>query len=203
MLRDRRQVLSRSAMNHAFSQLKSVRFMPAALLMLAACARNWGYSAGHSAPQNSEPQHFSPSAEAALRTWIEAGYLPDLRWPNFSDYRIHVRNFYQSTGYAPAWTQGGQPTPQAQVMIQAFQQADSKGLDREDYDSSRWAVRVPRLNEPGSEIADSGLAIFDLALTVCAMRYVSDLHIGKVNPRYFHFGLDIEHKKYDLPSFLR
>jgi len=44
---------------------------------------------------------------------------------------------------------------------------------------------------------------FDAALTVCVMRYISDLHIGKVNPKHFDFGLDIEAKKYDLPEFLK
>ena len=44
---------------------------------------------------------------------------------------------------------------------------------------------------------------FDLALTVCAMRYISDLHIGKVNPKHFAFALDEESKRYDLAEFLR
>jgi murein L,D-transpeptidase YcbB/YkuD len=35
------------------------------------------------------------------------------------------------------------------------------------------------------------------------MRYVSDLHIGRVNPRLFHFGLDIDRKQFDLSEFLR
>jgi L,D-transpeptidase YcbB len=35
------------------------------------------------------------------------------------------------------------------------------------------------------------------------MRYISDLRIGKINPKHFEFGLDIEHKKYDLPEFLQ
>jgi murein L,D-transpeptidase YcbB/YkuD len=35
------------------------------------------------------------------------------------------------------------------------------------------------------------------------MRYVSDLHIGKVNPKHFDFDFDIEAKKYDLPDFLK
>src|SRR6266436_5936617 len=43
---------------------------------------------------------------------------------------------------------------------------------------------------------------FDAALTVCVMRYISDLHIGKVNPKHFDFGLDVEAKKYNLPEFL-
>jgi murein L,D-transpeptidase YcbB/YkuD len=44
---------------------------------------------------------------------------------------------------------------------------------------------------------------FDLALTVCAMRYISDLHIGKVNPKRVAFFLKDESKKYDLADFLR
>ena len=47
------------------------------------------------------------------------------------------------------------------------------------------------------------MARFDLALTVCAMRYVSDLHIGRINPQHFKFGLSVEQKKYDLAQFLR
>jgi murein L,D-transpeptidase YcbB/YkuD len=34
------------------------------------------------------------------------------------------------------------------------------------------------------------------------MRYISDLHIGRVNPRNLQFDLDIEAKKYYLPKLL-
>jgi L,D-transpeptidase YcbB len=34
------------------------------------------------------------------------------------------------------------------------------------------------------------------------MRFVSDEHIGKVNPQHFDFGIDVVEKKYDLPLFL-
>ena len=43
----------------------------------------------------------------------------------------------------------------------------------------------------------------NLALTVSAMRYISDLHIGRVNPQHFKFGLDVGPKKFDLAEFLR
>jgi len=47
------------------------------------------------------------------------------------------------------------------------------------------------------------VARFDVALTVCTMRFVSDLHIGRINPRHFEFELSVEQKKYDLAQFLR
>src|SRR5271155_3557911 len=136
----------------------------------------------------------------ALRDISDAGRLADLRWPDFSDYRLHVQNFYAPSGYVPAWMQNGQPTPQALGVIAILQQAGGKGLSAEDYDGALWAGRLARLRESPS---DSSLASFDAAVTVCTMRYISDLHIGKVNPKYFKFGLDIEHKKYSLPDFLR
>ena len=43
-----------------------------------------------------------------------------------------------------------------------------------------------------SPLTDMDIARFDLALTVSAMRYVSDLHIGKVNPEAL--SLRIRHR---------
>ena len=136
---------------------------------------------------------------AVLRELADAARLDDLRWPNFSDYRQHVKNFYEPGGYAPAWIRADQPTPQAVALIGILQKAEDKGLSAEDYDGPRWAARLARLSA-ASEVEK---ARFDLALTVCTMRYISDLHIGKVNPKHFKFGLDIEQKKYNLPDFLR
>jgi murein L,D-transpeptidase YcbB/YkuD len=139
-------------------------------------------------------------ASATLREIAAAGRLSDLRWPDFSDYRSHVANFYDAAGYAPAWLRNHEPTQQAQTVIDVLKQADSKGLNAEDYDGSRWADRLARLRQSPSP-ADE--ARFDAALTVCAMRYISDLHIGRVNPQHFKFNLDVTSKKYDLPLFLR
>ena len=35
------------------------------------------------------------------------------------------------------------------------------------------------------------------------MRYISDLRIGRVNPKHLKFGIDVQSKKYDLPDFIR
>jgi murein L,D-transpeptidase YcbB/YkuD len=147
---------------------------------------------------HAQPAGSSAEAGTRLRHIVEARRLPDLRWPDFSDYQAHVRHFYEAAGYALAWSQDGQPTAQARSLIAILDQADSKGLRTEDYDGSRWAERIGKL----SNSADNQ-ARFDAALTICVMRYISDLHIGRVNPQHLKFNLDIEPKKYDLPRFLR
>jgi murein L,D-transpeptidase YcbB/YkuD len=39
-------------------------------------------------------------------------------------------------------------------------------------------------------------------MTICIMRYISDLRIGRVNPQHFNFDIDIRDKKYDLAEFV-
>ena len=139
----------------------------------------------------------APATESgrAIQSLIEKASMDELRWPDFSDYRKHLRNFYGANGYALAWSQDGKATPQALTVIDLLQAADAKGINAVDYDAPRWPSRLKSLNE-------SNAARFDLALTVALMRYISDLHIGRVNPRNVRFELDIEHKKYYLPDFV-
>jgi murein L,D-transpeptidase YcbB/YkuD len=135
-----------------------------------------------------------------IRNLITSGSLEGMRWPNFSDYRNWLQRFYEPTGFAPAWLQGSQPVPQALSLIEVFKDAGTKGLDPEDYDASRWEERIRALQGSASGPA---VARFDVALTICTMRYVSDLRIGRINPAHFKVGLSVEQKKYDLAQFLR
>ena len=136
------------------------------------------------------------SDSSLLPEIITSGRLADLRWSDFSDYRGHLRSLYEPT-FRLLWIQQGRPTPQALAIIEVFEQADQNGLNPEDYDGSRWKDRLTREPQAGHDVR------FDVALSVCLMRYISDLHIGKVNPRHLGFGLSVESKKYDLPRFIR
>ena len=178
-------------------------------LLAAACGKDVASSAqAHTPPPSTAPNITAPQpplagGEFELRTLIESGRLPDLRWSDFSDYRTAVKSFYELPGYSLAWVRNGQATPQADAIIKRLENADLRGLNPEDYDSSRWPVRLAHLRPEGQPPAKTELARFDLALTISAMRYISDLSVGRVNPRHFKFGLDIDRKKYDLAEFLR
>ena len=183
------------------------------LLPLVMIALLWGHDislAGETRTQAetpaqavSAPQQLSPEGQASLRAIIQAQNLSDLRWPDFSDYSRLMTEFYQSYGYSLPWVRGMEPTRQAQQVIAILKNADQEGLFAEDYDGSRWGDRVAKLKPTARQPSEADAVRFDAALTVCVMRYVSDLHIGKVNPKHFGFGFDIEAKKYDLPGFLK
>jgi murein L,D-transpeptidase YcbB/YkuD len=159
--------------------------------------------AGTSPKATRSIEQLSGEGQASLRAIVQAGNLAELRWPDFSDYQKHVQKFYEMYGYSLPWVKDMQPTTQARQVIAVLLQAEQKGLSAEDYDGSRWAGRLATLKPAARQPTEADAVQFDAALTVCAMRYISDLHIGKVNPKHFDFGFDIETKKYDLPEFLK
>jgi L,D-transpeptidase YcbB len=178
-------------------------FVPIALLLVVALADKGRAAESASATRQSSTaagQELSAAGVAALRSIFDTAHLQDLRWPDFPPYRPEITKFYESDGFALAWIHGGKPTPQALALIQVLQDADNKGLNAEDYDAPRWADRVAKLNSSATE---DELVHFDAALTVCVMRYVRAVHVGRVNPKEFKFELDVDNLKYNLGDFLR
>ena len=135
-----------------------------------------------------------------IQNLVTSGQVEGMRWPNFVDYRVWLQKFYEPAGFAPAWVAGGVPSPVALALIEQFRDAGQKGLTPEDYDAPRWGDRIQTLKGAST---GSAVARFDVAMTVCTMRYVSDLRIGRINPQHFKYGLSVEGKKYDLAQFLR
>jgi murein L,D-transpeptidase YcbB/YkuD len=141
----------------------------------------------------------------ALRAMADRARLDTMRWPNFADLKKPVEDFYSAHDFEPVWLKGKKPTAQARQMMAAFAACGTDGLDPEDYDSApstaardsgRWAARAASIH------TDQDRAAFDMAMTVAAMRYLNDEHNGRVNPKRFNFGIDINEKRYDLAKFL-
>jgi murein L,D-transpeptidase YcbB/YkuD len=193
------------------TRLASYKFKLLRALLLAsvaclACITQRSIAQETATPPASAPAASTPCtgvSQADLCAAIEAATLADLRWPNFGDYSKEVKDFYRASGYSLAWSSQSQPTSQALALIAALQNAEKKGLRPEDYDASRWSARLTRLAQSPAAASSGEWARFDLALTVSAMRYISDLHNGRISPQYFEYGLDVAHKKYKLAEFLR
>ena len=140
--------------------------------------------------------------ESALRSLIASGTLATLGCPSFIDRRPSVDKFYSDGHYALAWLSSGQPTVQARAMIDSFKNASLKGLNPDDYDALRWDSRLAKL-QSAKPPSPADAMDFDLALTVTAMRYLSDLRVGRANPQHPEFALTIGTDQYDLPTYLR
>jgi L,D-transpeptidase YcbB len=145
-------------------------------------------------------QASTASVAPALHGIVDSARNPDLRWPDFTPYKAEVAKLYDSNGYSLVWIQNGQLRPQGLKVIELLQNADTRGLDPEDYDGSRWQGRLLKLNQKPSQ---QDLASFDTALTVSTMRYIRAIHCGRVNPKQFNFQLDTEGKQLPLAEFVQ
>jgi murein L,D-transpeptidase YcbB/YkuD len=145
-------------------------------------------------------QTLSSSGVPALHGIVDSGRNADLRWPDFTPYKTEVAKLYQTSGYSLLWVQNLRVRPQGLAVIGLLQNADSKGLDPEDYDGSRWQGRLLKLGQKPSE---QDLISFDTALTVSAMRYIRAIHCGRVNPKEFKFQLDMGGEQLPLAEFIQ
>jgi murein L,D-transpeptidase YcbB/YkuD len=158
----------------------------------------------HSQPKSAQIASTSePNLEAIstqLRTIVGEGSLSGLRTESFADRREDVQKVYEAISYAPAWLHNRQATPQALLIISALENSGHKGLNPEDYDASLWPARLGALKAAPADTDTS--AQFDAALTVSLLRYLSNLRVGRMNPKRYRFDLDIGQQHYDLPQFL-
>ena len=178
-----------------------IRFLSLVLLVFSIGAGGGGSAsrAFFAAFTGTTAHQLSPEGQSALTKMIDSGRLSDLQCPNFSTYQVPVRNFYESTGHDLVWLRDAQLTSQARGLIALLESADKKGLNPEDYDGPKWAARVQTLGKN----SEYGLISFDLALTVSAMRYASDVHLGRVNPHEVGVNFDVDAKKINLAEFLK
>jgi|HubBroStandDraft_6_1064221.scaffolds.fasta_scaffold77480_1 murein L,D-transpeptidase YcbB/YkuD len=137
---------------------------------------------------------------ASLHAIADSARNEDLHSPDFAPYKAEFAKFYEANGYSLAWLQNGRVRPQGLAVIQVLENANSRGLEPEDYDASRWPARLTKLTQNPTE---QDLVSFDTALTVSAMRYARAVHVGRVNPKQFNFQIDNGETQFSLAEFLQ
>ncbi len=148
---------------------------------------------------------FAPLAPAqapavdSLKQIIEEGNLAYLDWPVMVGDRERIANIYQDTGYRLLWSDGEKTTAAANSLLRELRQAGDRGLDPDDYPSSRLAgLLADLLGAPHSGVE----ALFDAGLTAAGLRFLSDLHDGRIDPATVGHNLSVGRVKLDLPAAL-
>jgi L,D-transpeptidase YcbB len=160
------------------------------LLLIAGCL-NFGIAQTANTPKT--PASSPLSSE--LRGVLAKGQVNKL---NSTGYWGQVKTLYESTNFAPLWIKNDEPTSQAAYLIGLLRASRLKGLNPKDYDAEGLTTQSKSLKEASA----AAQATFDTTLTLATMRYVSDLRIGRINPKHLKFGIDVQSKKYNLPDFI-
>jgi len=142
-----------------------------------------------------------PEVQAAVQEVLESGRHPALKWPELTGGLPGLKELYAAEPDGLFWFAGTTPYPDLQAAVETLGKASAEGLDPEDYDAAKLAADWQSVSSAGASPKDR--ALFDLALSVAAMRYLSALHVGRVDPREVGFDYDVSAKRLDLAAVLR
>ncbi|MDH3734239.1 MAG: L,D-transpeptidase family protein [Gemmatimonadota bacterium] len=138
-----------------------------------------------------------PVVAETIRHITDTAHHPYLKWPDFPHYRDEMEGLYGPRAYRPLWFNGERPTRRFRTLVDQLLVAEARGLNPTNYDAavldSLW-----REHEGGGRFTPDEIGLIDASATIAILRHISDLHVGRVNPRNISIGLDIESKKYDL-----
>jgi L,D-transpeptidase YcbB len=143
-------------------------------------------------------QTASPIERDQIRAIVASGTLPELRRADFARFRPALEEIYREPDYAPRWLPAGS-APSA--ILAELADAASHGLDATDYDVA-WLSGEVRAIQAGDH-APVRIARADVALTVSFVRFLSDLHRGRVSPEQAGFKFSEGEKPLDLAALVR
>ena len=158
--------------------------------MLTASMASWSAAAWADAP-----------AEATLKRIIEEGNPAYLKWSSTLTDRDQITKLYEDDGYRLLWSDGGKPTAAAATLLQGLRQAGERGLDPADYPGDTLAALLIDLTDtPHTGIEQ--WALFDAGLSLAGLRFLSDLHFGRVEPSAVGHNLTVTRLGLDIPTTL-
>jgi len=144
----------------------------------------------------------SPEVEAAVRGVLDSARHPWLTWPDVTGVLPDLKALYKAEPDGLFWFAGDLPYPSLAGALEAIARCDAMGLSATDYDTAGLSTRWGALQAGGGR-SPTDRALFDVALTVSAMRLLQTAHWGRVDPRNVGFDYDVTKKRRDLASELR
>jgi len=112
-------------------------------------------------------------------------------------YKDDLERLYNLSENQLIWSKSGSLSKQSFEAIQSLQQSSLIGLDPAKYSPEQllksWNDLTSQLPENQSDLAK-----FDVSLSMSLMQFISDLHIGRIDPREIGFNVVVSEKRIDL-----
>ena len=159
------------------------------------------------ATQTTTPGELPAEAVAVPRTplqeLLDAAHHPLLLMPDFSRHQTVIQALYQANGEQLLWFDGDAPKPAVTSVLDLLEQAPTHGLNVKDYDTALFRREWQTLQQAGGVASAAQRLNLDVAMTIAVVRFLSDVHHGRVNPRRLKFSLGEKAALLDLVPLLR
>jgi L,D-transpeptidase YcbB len=144
-----------------------------------------------------------PNVSKEIITIIGARHHPYLKQTNFANRTDDLDALYKRGNYQLLWLGNSQSAKNTADALDLLADAPAQGLVRENYDVELLRAKYnPALALPSTAYKE--LALYDTALSISLLRFLHDMHYGRVNPQGLNFKLQLREKKLvDLPALIK
>jgi murein L,D-transpeptidase YcbB/YkuD len=135
-------------------------------------------------------------------TLLESKQHPYLVQTGFASRAEDMQALYRAENYEPVWLNRNDAETLITETLDLLSNAAGEGLNPQHYDAGKLKEMLPAaLQLP--PVAARKRAMFDTAVSLSLLRYLHDLHYGRVSPQGINFNLKLREKKLiDLPALI-
>lgn len=148
------------------------------------------------------PSAIAEGVDDALRDLVASGPVPYTSVPVPARDAPDLRRFYEERAFGLAWHDEATPRAARTQALELLVSSDSHGLDPRDYRGEVLAAEAAAL-ERSPNASPRDLAALDVALTASLLRYLDDLHAGRVRPQAIHPELHVAPRPVDRVALIR
>jgi murein L,D-transpeptidase YcbB/YkuD len=144
-----------------------------------------------------------PGMEKEIKAIIAAQQHPYLKRSGFLNRAEDLENLYKIARYQPLWLGHERSEKQIADALALLEKASEHGLSAANYDAEMLQQKLPEALKLAPEAYNS-IVLYDTALSLSLLRFLHDVHYGRVNPQGINFNLKLREKKLaDLPALIK
>jgi L,D-transpeptidase YcbB len=144
-----------------------------------------------------------PGVSKEINTIINAKQHPYLKLTDFSNRTEDLDALYKLFNYQLLWLGNSNSSKNTAEVLALLTNASTQGLNPEDYDVEILRNRL-KTALTFAPTAYKELALSDTALSITLLRFLHDLHYGRINPQGIKFNLQLRDKKtLDIPVLIK
>jgi len=151
------------------------------------------------------PQVTAPAvAMNEISSLIASKQHPYLTQSHFTYRADDLDALYKANNYQPIWlADDGKANKNADEAIKLLEAAAGHGLNPADYDTSMLRQKLTELKAP-FDVHSKDAALYDTAISLSLLRFMHNLHYGRINPADLHFSIQRRAEKtLDLPALIK
>ncbi|MGZ8182503.1 MAG: L,D-transpeptidase family protein [Methylobacter sp.] len=144
-----------------------------------------------------------PGIAQEITAIIAVKQHPYLMLPNFPNRIEDLESLYKMSNHQLLWLGNADAEKNITGALDLLASAATQGLKPQNYDTETLRQKLPLALKLKPD-AYKELALYDTALSISLLRFLHDLHYGRVNPQGINFNLKLREKKLiDLPLLIK